>query len=330
MFRFPLAGGSIRRTILVAALLAASSSHADSSKTIYEGFGMSVEESVDAMSDKRECTLYVPSYPVRLAIDGKSRVAVWPDVDRLLFAFDGKHLVRIGTGTPKKLGYVSQKKALVAPDAALAGQIVKALATREPVKLRVVDWPNYTEHDAEITEPAFAYVYNRVQKQCNWPSLGVPTELPKAELFVHESKEPASEGYARAIVEGNEELELVKSSDKQGGGCHIGIGIHRIIGWKKEQWSSYLRNPKGTSTITVRDAKGETKLVATPPQSAYGNAAWSDAESVARVMWAADPAGSVSVTGLEDPKENVALYGFRALWQWGMEHCGMPAVEDQP
>jgi hypothetical protein len=317
----------MRSLSLAALLFVASTLQAADAVTFFEGFGMSVDESVDAMTDVKSCTMYLESYPILLSIEGKSRLGIWPNIDNLLFAFDGKHLIRVGTAPAVSLAYVSKKRALVPKDAATAAQVIKALATQKTVKIRFADWPGYKDHDVTVESPAFAYVYGIARKRCGWPSLGVSEELPPAKLFLYESKDPGSEGYATNHVEGNQDLGVKKNFDKYGGGCHITIGIHDTLGMQGGKWVSGLGNANGKAEMIVRDGDGKIVTLTSLPKAGLSGAPWPDAEKVARAMWNAGVLGTVSITGTSYPKEKVSLYGFRELWAWGMERCAFPSLE---
>jgi hypothetical protein len=302
---------------------------ADERVVLFEGFGMKLEQITDAMTDKTGCALFVENGPIYLSVEGRSKVTVWSRSDDVHFAPDGKHLVRVGTGTPAPLTYVPKRKGLSAPEA-VAAQIVKALASGQPVKLRYVDWPSYEESDVTVDAPTFAYVWGKAVKQCGWPSLGIPAELPEAKLSVYEPTDEGSTGYAAVSVAGNGDLGLNKGFDKFGGGCHISLGVHETIGRQGGRWITRAVDLGGHTKITVRDQDGAVvfeRRVPTSYEDAVRGTRWPDAEEAAKAMWKAAPLGTVSITGGTYAKENVPLYGFRELWTWGLQKCAFPALE---
>jgi len=304
---------------------------ADDRVTLFEGFDLKLEQITDAMTDANTCALFVENGPIYFSVEGRSKVTIWPNSDDVHFAPDGKHLIRIGNATPSQLTYVSKRKALSVAETPLAAQVVKALAARESIKVRFVDWPSYENTDVTVEALAFAYVWSMAEKQCGWPTLGVPAQLPEPKLSVYEPTEEDSAGYATVAVPGNRDLALKKGFNKYGGGCHISVGVHDVVGMQGGRWTSGTVDLAGRTKITVRDSSGAVTFEGKVP-TRYGMSAtrgtdWDLGKEAEQAMWTAAPLGTVSIMGGTYPKENVPLYGFRELWSWGIQKCGFPSLE---
>jgi hypothetical protein len=313
-----------RRLIITAILLLASiDGFAEERVTLFEGFDLKLQRLTDAMTDKKSCALFVTAHPVYLSIQGPADVTIWPHAEDLFLAFDGEHLVRIGDSPAEGLKYLSKRNGLVPADAKQAARIVKALAAKTPVKIRYIAWPSHDPGDVTVSAPAFAYVWGIAEKQCGWPSLGVPAELPPAEISVYHSKD--NDGYAAVSVESNKDLTLVRDAARHGSACTIHVGVHDTVSVKNGSWNS--RQNKGE--LIVRDQAGKVVFEEKFPPfdgGPPGGTRWAKAEDAALAMWSVAPLGSVSVVGNSYEIENVPLYGFREMWNWGLENCPLPKL----
>jgi hypothetical protein len=300
---------------------------ADERERLFDGMGIRLEKITDSMTDKTSCVMFVDEGPIYLAVT-PAKVNVWSASDELLFAFDSKHLIRVGDAPPMTLTYLSKQNGISVADAATAGKVVKALAARTPVKVRYYDWPSHDQHDREIVSPAFAYVWGKAEKACGWKPLGVPAELPQATLHVFESKDEITKGYAKLMVDGNDTLGLQKGFDQYGGGCHITVGVIETVGMQAGQWTNALVDLGGRQRIVVRDETGKTVFDEKVPNS-YGvtrtGNQWEPARRAAIAMWEVAPLGTVSIESSFVEKQS-SLWGFRELWNWGVDRCGFPAM----
>lgn len=316
--------------VFIAALFA-SAAHADERERLFEGMGIKLDKITDSMTDKTECVMFVDHGPIYLGIT-PSRVNIFSNSDELLFAFDSKHLLRVGDGKPVTLTYLTKQNGLQVSDAPTVANVQKALAARTPVKVRFFDWPSHDQHDRDIVSPAFAYAWGKAEKGCGWKSLGVPAELPKAELRVYTPAGEENAGYAKLSVEGHDALGLQKNWDRYGGGCHLTVGLRETIGMMGGRWTNATVDLGGSKRIVIRDADGKVlfdeKVPNTydPEMTKRGNP-WEPAKRAASVMWEAAPHGSVSIESGYVEK-SAMLYGFRELWTWGVEKCGFPAVRE--
>ena len=319
--------------LLAAASLAQTTIAADS-ETLFDGLGLRLVSTVDPMTDKRSCALFVDEGPIYLAIYGHADFVVWAHEDpKVLFAPDSPHLVRVGKAPPMALVPQSKRNGLKPKDPAAASAVIQGLARRELVRLRYLDWPSHDPHDVEFKNPNVAFVYAIATKRCGWKPLGVPSELAPVTLDIHEGKEPQYQGYARVKPEGNPGLELAKGFDKFGGGCHIAIGIHETFGMKGGQWTNAHVDTLKSTKLVIRDADGATVFSERVPGSySFSRSgvtqAWPEAAMAARLAWQHSPGGSLALEGIRN--ERVSLYGFRELWKWGEAHGCWPSVADEP
>ena len=321
----------IHKTFLVCvvALLASTAAKANQRTTIFNGFGVSIDQIRDVMTDENKCAMFVQAGPIYLSINGPSKIVVWASTDELNFAFDASHLIRIGEDNPLQLTYLSKRNGLALPSAKVSEHLVEALAKGKAVYIRYVDWPEHDSHDVKIESPAFAYAWGIAAEKCGWHKLDVPSVLAPAELRIYEPTDPASKGYATASVIGNDDIGLSKGFDKYGGGCQIKVGVHGILGMFKGHWATETASLLGSGKLTVFDKDGKTTFEAKFPDGygGIGGVPWGPAESAARAMWEASPNGTISVTDVTYDKQRVPLYGFRKLWQWGQNNCGFPALD---
>ena len=88
---------------LLSILFLINSASADTRETIFEGFDAKVVSIVDDMTDKKSGVIFIGSGQTYLAIYGHNDYTIWSNVDNLLFAFDGKHLIRVGKMPPFSL-----------------------------------------------------------------------------------------------------------------------------------------------------------------------------------------------------------------------------------
>ena len=312
-------------------------------RILFDDLGMKLVSTVDAMTDKASCSLFVEEDFVYVAIYSRNDLAVWSQDDsKILFASDASHLIRIGKDVPMELVVEAKRNGLKPKTPTAAGAIVLALARREPVRLRFVQWPGHEPQDVEIKNPNVAFVYAIGAKECGWKPLGVPSDLAPVTLDVHEGNGSAQAGYARVSPVGNRKLGLGKGFDRYGGGCHISIGSQDTLGMKDGEWNSSFvdalaKTSAGVATkLVVRDAAGEKVFDEQPPTSygrdTIGGTPWPPAEKAARVAWQHSPSGRLALEGglgggLID--RSASLYGFRELWTWGQEHGCWPAVAEE-
>lgn len=292
----------------------------DERALLYEGFDLKLEQVTDAMTDEKACVLFVNSGPIYFSVEGKSKATIFPNNEEIHFAPDEKHLIRIGTATPVALTFVPKRNALSVENDT---DVIYALATQQSLKVRFVDWPSRDTQDVTVKAPAFAYVWGIASKQCGWPALSVPAELPAPELSVFESKD--HEGYAVVSIVGNKDLKLNKGFTKYGGGCQIGLGVKEILGMQGGRWTTGTVDLIGSARLVIRDQTGATVFETKFPdryETGGGNKTlWARGQEAARAMWNAAPMGTVSITGVSHSEENVPLFGFRELWKWGVERC---------
>ncbi len=293
---------------------------ADERVTIYEGLGLKLVQSVDAMSDKKSCALFVNKSRIYISVEGISRVSVWPDGDGVAFAPDGNHRLRIGKERPVDLVYIPRRNGLSATNAT---KVVRALATGEELRVRYVSFPEYENIDVSIYNPAFSYAWGIAMRQCGWPDIGVPTDLPEAKLSVVYASD--KDGYVEVSVVGNQNLILTKHSAKMGGGCYI-----FNVGFEGGRWTHRSWDTNGREKILVKDRDGavvfEESIPATPNSQGIGYL-WAIGEVAVRTMWKVAPYGTVSNPGTRYSTKTESLYGFRELWSWGVNNCLLPQVQ---
>lgn len=320
----------ILRIILILCVGFLIQARADDRKTLFDGLGLKLVTTIDAMTDKSQCSLFVlPEYgPIYFSIEGPDKVTIWPRIDGLLFASDAEHLLRIGDATPIKLQVLPKRNGL-AIETSDAAAVVKALIKGDRIRLRVVRFPSYEKTDLEPPSNfALPYVWSLATQKCGWPSLGVSTELPSAKLDIYKPDNPDSQGYVSVTVRGNGDLGIRKGFDKFGGGCDITLGSHEIFGMKAHRWISEWVDSDGRTKLVVRDKDGNILFEERVPTQ-YGRVGanpWPVGEQAARAMLRAAPFGSVI---LEDStyKPKATLYGFKELWDWGIQNCSFPSLE---
>lgn len=286
---------------------------ADERSTLFKGFGLKLERIVDSMTDERRCALFVDedsafgvsAKPVYLAIQGPKKVVIWPRAEGLLFAADAKHLLRIGSDPPRTVTPLTKRNGLTV-DGSLAIALIKALASREKVRLRFVKWPSHDSVDVELGNHAVAYVWGRAAKDCGWPPLAIAPELPVPQLVIEEE----SGGSADASVSGNAQLRLRREIEKYSRKCHLTFGMRRVASFTNGRLSS------PPEKLTVRDSDGKVRFEVgtSDPTSSF--------DATIEAMSQAAPHGSVIVNddGLSD---EFMLYGFSELWKWGVDNCDL-------
>lgn len=137
-------------------------------------------------------------------------------------------------------------------------------------------------------------------------------------------------GYARATLAGNDRLSLTRSGD---GRCHIAVSAaFEIVQFENGEFSS--GNVVGVRDASVRITRGDGAVVFDEPADTSRSTvlkrliARDSVLRAAQSMWSAAPHGVVEVIGGDSRFEGKAsLAGFRELWRWGVERCGLPRVD---
>lgn len=313
---------------LLSILFLINSALADTRETIFEGFNAEVVSIVDDMTDKKTGAIFIYSGRIYMAIYGHDDYAIWSNVDDLLFAFDGKHLIRVGKMSPFPLKTLNKRNRLKPSSKTEAEAVIRSLVKGEEIKIRYVDWPKYEQHDITIKHPNLAFIYNKAVKSFKWKSLSISSELAPAKLSVYMPSEPDSKGYASVNVVDNFELHLMKGFDKYGGGAAIGVGYNETFGLHEGNWICKKVELSGGKYLIIRNSKDQIvfkKELPTHFDHVVTGTIWPDGEQAAKAAWESAPLGSIEVEGTNGKR--VLLYGFKELWRWGIENAGFPTLE---
>lgn len=310
-------------------LLSTSLATAQPVKPVFEGLGMKLTKSTDAMTDAQVCILSVEEGALRVGIQGPSDFGIIPASDKLLFAPDEQHLIRVGADKPVPLTYVKNRNALVVSDPAVAASVLKAIVDGKEVKIRYFDFPDRKYSDVQLKNPNVGYGYQRGVQTCGWKSIGASGELVPPQISVYQSEK--NDGYAVARVVGNSDLTLNKDFDKSGGGCHFGVGIPKLFGMKKGQWVFHEVDHSGMTSVVIRDSDGKIEFSAKLPKDynlkdVFGGNPFPEGEAAVRAAWKLAPTGTVELDPPTRYSKVAMLYGFRELWAWGVQNCGFPPL----
>jgi hypothetical protein len=205
-----------------------------------------------------------------------------------------------------------------------ASDLLNALLNGERVRMRYYMYPSYEQRDIELRVPTLAYGYGKGVEQCGWEDLGAPKELPKAEAEVLSEGDPNSEnaGFALVQINGNDALTLRKQFDKFGGGCSFQVNSSSLFGMNRGTWTAEHYG----KTISIYSGDGQKLFEAEGPGFEEKDEAWPAAAEAAEAAWKADPRGRMVVSSEYIGDDSTSLYGFRALWEWGMDRCGFPPI----
>jgi hypothetical protein len=123
-------------------------------------------------------------------------------------------------------------------------------------------------------------------------------------------------------------LGIRKGFDKFGGGCDITLGAHEIFGMKARKWGTEWVDSNASTSFIVTDQDRNILFQEKMPTKygTSGTSPWPSGEQAARAMWRAAPFGSAT---LDDRtyKPKAMLYGFRELWNWGVQNYSFPSIE---
>ena len=148
-----------------------------------------------------------------------------------------------------------------------------------------------------------------------------------AQLDIYES----DNGHARVSIVDNDMLMLSKGSDRWGGGCHITIGLKETFGRKQGVWTNANVDFLGEERLVIKDAEGNEVFVefvsCVDGELEEGNP-WPEAEKAAQLAWDLAPDGWIEVGPPGYVYEKASLFGFRELWNWGVQRCEFPPLTD--
>lgn len=314
--------------VLLLVLLLSNPAFTDERKTLFEGFDAKIVSIVDDMTDQKSGVIFIDFGPIYMAVYGSNDFTIWANSDDLNFAFDATHLIRVGKNKPFSLISLSKRNGLKPNNPVEAESVIKSLTKGEEVKLRYYNWPQHDKIDRKLQNPNFGFIYNKSAKLFGWKDFGVSHEISPVKLNVYVPTESDSKGYASVTVEGNRELGLCKNFDKYGGGATINVGVKRAFGLHKGRWICYSVELSGNKHLIIRDSSGNIIFKEVLPSS-YDNAitgeTWPAGKRAAKKAWEVAPLGSIEIEGSYGKK--VLLYGFRELWQWGIDNADFPPLE---
>lgn len=305
---------------------------ADERKTVFEGLDTKIVSILDDMTDEESGVIFLdlgPVSPIYMAIYGHDHFIIWANTNDLYFAFDRTHLIRVGKNKPFPLKSLSKRNGLKPTNTKETESVVESLVKGEEIKIRFYNWPQYDKFDQKIQNPNLAFVYNKAVKQFGWKDFGIPAKLAPVKLDIYIPTDPDTKGYATLSVIGNRDLGLKKGFDKHGGGCYVTIGEYKeLFGTQKGKWCCSEVDSFGRNRIIIRNSQGkivfEGKVPHTYSSPKKGNR-WPLGAKAAKAAWESAPLGSIEIEGIHGKR--VLLYGFKELWEWGVDNAGFPSLE---
>ncbi len=298
---------------------------------IFEGMGSKLISEIDAMTDEKNCAIFVEVLgPIYFAIYGSNDFTIWAKNNNFLFASDSKHLIRVGDNKPYELTTLDKRNGLKPLNKSEAKNVIEALLKGEEIKIRVYEWPSYSKEDISLINKNLSFVYDKAIKNCNWADLGIKPILAPVELKVYESDRPNSKGYATVSVIGNDDLSLAKGFDEYGGGCYIEVGIQKTFGMQKDEWCCDKVAIGGDSKIVLKSKDGKEVFSETVPEnysSQEDGNPWPIGEKAARLCYDLAPEGSIEVIEDGSVRYSASLYGFKELWDWGVTNGCLVSIK---
>lgn len=299
-----------------------SNSFGQNQEVLFEGMGAKLVSEVDAMTDEKNCAIFVEVRgPIYFAIYGSDDFTIWAKENNYLFANDTKHLIRVGENKPYELTALGKRNGLKPVNKTEAKNVIEALLKGEEIKIRVYEWPSYSKEDVTLINKNLAFVYDKAVKNCNWTDLGIKQTLAPVELKVYEPNEPDSKGYATVSVVGNDDLSLAKGFNKYGGGCYIEVGIQKTFGMQNDEWCCDKVGIGGDCKIVIKDKDGKVIFSETVPEhysSQEDGNSWPVGEKAVRLCYDLAPEGSIEIIEFGMKTYSASLYGFKELWEWGV------------
>lgn len=311
-------------------LVAVVNVYADEQEIIFEGFRSSILYEVDSMTDKKIGIVWVDFGEIVVAIYGPDSCVIWPKNEKLNFAHDMTHYIRVGENAPYEMKELSKQKGILPVYKEDAGNVIRSLVQGNEVRVRYFDWPAREKHDVKIQNKNLGYVYNKASVVMGWDKLGTTDKLPPVELDVYVAKDRESKGYANVSVVGNKELSLSRNFEKYGGETTVKVGRNSTFGLKKSKWVCGTVDIHKLDNLIIRDERGKVVFKEKLPSDyvigydVTSTPVWAMGRKAAQKAWDCAPYGSIEVEG--DKAARIILYGFRELWQWGVKNAGLPKL----
>jgi len=311
------------------------SAFAQERETIFEGFDIKIVSLVDAMTDEKNGVIFVSFGPIYVAIYGHNDYTIWSYRNYVNFAPDATHLIRVEGNKPFSLIYRDKLNGLTFVNRAEADSVINALAKGEEINLRYyLDKGNrYEQVDSKLQNIFLGFAYCKAANLFGWKDLGVSSELPPVKF----DKYAPSEQEVEVSIQWNPDLKLVN---------YKGQGYASIVFGGKEGFGINGNGEwicDGTIFLykydfTIYNSDGMIVYKGRTPGSpyfekptAYEKSCWGDnrygrwpeGETAAKKVWEAAPLGTIVFGG-----KRINLYGFRELWQWGVDNHNFPSLGD--
>jgi hypothetical protein len=349
--------------ILAITLLNFQNSFADVKTLLFEGFNSKIVSIIDEMTDKKRGVIKIDRIGeynlVTLSIYGPDDFAIWPNDRGLHFAFDEKHLIRVGKSKPIELVKLRKLNALVPKTKAHAREVIQGLARGKKVLLRFYEWPGHGKADVKLTNPHFGYVYKKAANYFKWPHIKGTAKLPAPKLKILKSHK-GDKIIAVSIDYGSNHSDLSLDRGMVVNTWQIALDTTTpLFGVQTQYWYYSKKFGKRLWTTTRTDKTTSVKKRWFLNEEHFGKSirvivrnkqddilfdskqtvdfmkkrlspAWRKGKQAAVAAWHAAPEGSIEVIqdnyGREERSKTV-LYGFRELWEWGVNNEGLPPME---
>jgi len=274
-------------------------------ETIFEGFDTKLVSISDAMTDEKLGVIFADFGPIK----------------------------------PFSLIYRDKLNGLTWANREEAESVIQALVKGEEINLRYYEdeGNRYNQVDSKLQNIFLGFVYCKAANLFRWKDLGVSPDLPLVKLNFYAPTKPCIKSYARIDVQGNPDLMLINNKAEASAfnysmgawNASIMVGKEQVFGLSSDgEWIcrggclNLFASILGKEHVIIRDSNGIMVL----KEELKWTGKWPEGETVAKKAWEVAPLGSIDIEG--DGKGKVLLYGFRELWQWGVDNHNFPLLGD--
>jgi hypothetical protein len=312
-------------------------SNAQGRTTIFEGFNGTIESEVDSMTDRKVGLLFIRFKELYIAIYDHESFTIWPSSEKLLLADSKNNLIRPPGSAPIKL-IRTAKGGLTTMSKAEASKIIRSLVNGQEIKLRYETFPSRDATDRTIQNKAAGFLYTKAASEFRWKMHGQSNLIPKADIFSYFGKSNGElDGYFTANILLNNQIELSRIQKRFNSNIFVKFDFplrKEVFGFGNGNWLFKPDILTKKIEIAVKDENGKIIYEGSTPDldhessmRGYDGLIWGDAENVAKAAWKAGSMGTITLKS-RIGNSTSSLYGFRELWQWGIDNHGLPPINE--
>ena len=310
---------------------------------IFENYDTRIVSYVDNMTDQKvEYLVLLFDSPIYMAIfrHNDFSIGFYSNYEYLHFSPDATHLIRVGDSTPIPLNYIDKANCLKPKTPEMGDLVISALVKGEEISLRyymdtqipVFESPvkQYEQIDTKFQNIFFGFVYHKAATLFGWKDLETSPDLPPVKLNILTPTDPESKVEVTVTIQGNPSILLTKNKERSY--ASIKVGGREALRFNSNSECVYIDNYMPDYLI-IRDLDGKTVFKERLPIGSYiekptsytmlafGDTRWSEGETAVKKAWETGSLGFIEIEGRKG-----SLYGFRELWQWGVDNLNFPSI----